>query len=142
MKIGAVVDVERGLIQIRRGPGTNVEVLPLTTINLLQIVDSEPQKQDAAVSTRCTSSESLQTNLEESSSSDSESVSEVVSDTDSEDDNTEEARTMEQLDGMYEFGNTEFEELILREGPAQILRLTLRDQTDEFMKEELSDSDD
>jgi hypothetical protein len=35
MKIGAVVDVERGLIQIRRGPGTNVEVLPLTVVNLL-----------------------------------------------------------------------------------------------------------
>jgi predicted aspartyl protease len=40
MKIGAVVDVERGLIQIRRGPGTNVEVLPLTTVNLLQSVNS------------------------------------------------------------------------------------------------------
>jgi predicted aspartyl protease len=34
MKIGAVVDVERGLIQIRRGPETNVEVLPLT-VNVL-----------------------------------------------------------------------------------------------------------
>jgi predicted aspartyl protease len=43
MKIGAVVDVERGLIQIRRGPGTNVEVLPLTTVNLLQSVNSRPQ---------------------------------------------------------------------------------------------------
>jgi hypothetical protein len=36
MKIGAVVDVERGLIQVRHGPGTNVEVLPLTVVNLLQ----------------------------------------------------------------------------------------------------------
>jgi len=35
MKIGAVVDVERGLIQVRHGPGTNVEVLPLTVVNLL-----------------------------------------------------------------------------------------------------------
>ncbi len=35
MKIGAVVDVERGLIQVRHGPGTNVEVLPLTMVNLL-----------------------------------------------------------------------------------------------------------
>jgi predicted aspartyl protease len=35
MKIGAVVDVEQGLIQIRHGPGTNVEVLPLTMVNLL-----------------------------------------------------------------------------------------------------------
>jgi hypothetical protein len=36
MKIGAMVDVERGLIQVRHGPGTNVEVLPLTVVNLLQ----------------------------------------------------------------------------------------------------------
>jgi hypothetical protein len=35
MKIGAVVDVERGLIQVRHGPGTQVEVLPLTVVNLL-----------------------------------------------------------------------------------------------------------
>jgi len=36
MKIRAMVDVERGLIQVRHGPGTNVEVLPLTVVNLLQ----------------------------------------------------------------------------------------------------------
>jgi hypothetical protein len=35
MKIGAVVDVERGLIQVRHGPGNNVEVLPLMMVNLL-----------------------------------------------------------------------------------------------------------
>jgi len=35
MKIGAVVDVERGLLQVRHGLGTNVEVLSLTVVNLL-----------------------------------------------------------------------------------------------------------
>jgi predicted aspartyl protease len=40
MKIGAVVDVERGLLQVRHGPGTNVEVLPLTVVNLLQSTNS------------------------------------------------------------------------------------------------------
>ncbi len=35
MKIGAMVDVERGLIQVKHGPGTNVEVLPLIVVNLL-----------------------------------------------------------------------------------------------------------
>jgi len=35
MKIGAVVDVERGLIQVRHSPESNVEVLPLTMVNLL-----------------------------------------------------------------------------------------------------------
>ncbi len=41
MKIGAIVDVERGLIQVRHGPGANVEVLPLTMVNLLQKINSE-----------------------------------------------------------------------------------------------------
>jgi predicted aspartyl protease len=35
IKIGAIVDVEQGLIQVRRGPGTDVEVLPLTMVNLV-----------------------------------------------------------------------------------------------------------
>ncbi len=35
LKIGAIVDVERGLIQVRHGLGANVEVLPLTMVNLL-----------------------------------------------------------------------------------------------------------
>jgi predicted aspartyl protease len=35
MKIGAIVDVERGLIQVRNGPRANVEVLPLTMVNML-----------------------------------------------------------------------------------------------------------
>jgi len=46
MKIGAIVDVERGLIQVRKGPGADVEVLPLTMVNLLQRVNSESQIQD------------------------------------------------------------------------------------------------
>jgi predicted aspartyl protease len=41
IKIGAIVDVERGLIQVRHGPGANVEVLPLTMVNLLQRINSE-----------------------------------------------------------------------------------------------------
>ncbi len=43
IKIGAIVDVERGLIQVRHGPGANVEILPLTMVNLLQRVNSEAQ---------------------------------------------------------------------------------------------------
>jgi hypothetical protein len=41
MKIGTIVDVERGLIQVRHGPGANVEVLPLKMVNLLQRINSE-----------------------------------------------------------------------------------------------------
>ncbi|CAK9276216.1 unnamed protein product [Sphagnum jensenii] len=40
MKIRAVVDVERGLLQVRHCPGTNVEVLSLTVVNLLQRTNS------------------------------------------------------------------------------------------------------
>jgi len=40
IKIGAIVDVEQGLIQVRRGPGADVEVLPLTVVNLMQRSDS------------------------------------------------------------------------------------------------------
>jgi hypothetical protein len=49
---------------------------------------------------------------------------------------------MEQLDVAFEFGDTELEELVEEEGLARILQLTLQDRTDEFMKEEISDSDD
>jgi len=35
IKIGAIVDIEQGLIQVRRGPGANVEILPLTVVNLV-----------------------------------------------------------------------------------------------------------
>jgi len=48
MKIGAVVDVERGLLQVRHGPGTNVEVLPLTMVNLLQRMNSGALEQEAS----------------------------------------------------------------------------------------------
>jgi hypothetical protein len=48
MKIGAVVDVERGLLQVRHGPGTNVEVLPLTVVNLLQRMNSRALEQEAS----------------------------------------------------------------------------------------------
>jgi hypothetical protein len=128
MKIGAVVDVEKGLIQIRRGPGTNVEVLPLTTVNLLQNVNMESREQDAAVNIRGTSCEVLEMNLEKLSSGSPdmdkrENVS--VSETDTDDNSEEGLQPVEQIEEASEFGNTEFEELVLQEGPEQILQLTL-----------------
>jgi hypothetical protein len=35
IKIGAIVDIEQGLIQVRKGPGANVEILPLIVVNLV-----------------------------------------------------------------------------------------------------------
>jgi hypothetical protein len=34
-KIGAMVDVEKGIIQMRNGPGMEVELLPLSIVNML-----------------------------------------------------------------------------------------------------------
>jgi hypothetical protein len=42
----------------------------------------------------------------------------------------------------YEFGNTELEDLVLIEGPQQILQLILQRQVDDFMEEEIIDADD
>jgi hypothetical protein len=46
IKIGAIVDIEQGLIQVKRGPGTDVEVLPLTMVNLIQRSDSKTNVQN------------------------------------------------------------------------------------------------
>jgi len=46
IKIGAIMDVERGLIQVRHGLGANVEMLPLTMVNLLQRMNLETLMQD------------------------------------------------------------------------------------------------
>jgi predicted aspartyl protease len=35
MKIGVVVDVEKGVIQIRNGPGVAIEMLPFNVVNML-----------------------------------------------------------------------------------------------------------
>ncbi|CAK9878698.1 unnamed protein product [Sphagnum jensenii] len=47
IKVGAIVDVEQGLIQMRHGPGGNLEVLPLTMVNLLQRMNSEALMQES-----------------------------------------------------------------------------------------------
>jgi predicted aspartyl protease len=147
MKIGAIVDVERGLIQVRRGPGTNVEVLPLTVVNLLQNVSSEAVEHDVVVTLKHVSPETLEVNLGKMSLCDSV-VNEQTnmpmseSDTDTGDDSEEDLQSVEPIEGESKFGDTELEELVLKEGPQQILQLTLQDQADDFMREEISDSDD
>ncbi len=49
---------------------------------------------------------------------------------------------MEPIDNKFEFGNIKLEDLVLMEGPQQILQLILQDQADDFMKEEITDFDD
>jgi hypothetical protein len=145
MKIGAIVDVERGLIQVRRGLGTNVEVLPMTVVNLLHKMSSETMERDAAVTLESASSEILEVDLEKMSLCDpmeTEPTSVLVSDSDIDDDSDGGLQSVEPIDDKSEFGNTELKELVLKEGPQQILQLTLQDQANDFMREEITDADD
>ncbi len=132
---------------MRKGPRTNVEVLPLTVVNLLQNVSSEAVEHDATVAMKSASPEALEVDLGKMSLYDSDvnkQADVLVSefDTDADTDSEEGLQSVEPIDEESEFGNTELEELVLKEGPQQILQLTLQDQADDFMREEISDSDD
>jgi hypothetical protein len=122
MKIGAIVDVEQGLIQVRKGPRANVDVLPLTMVNLLQNVNSEALEHDAVVALKSASSETLEVDLGKMSLYDSivneqVNVPKSESDTDADDDGGKGLQSMEPINEESEFGNTELEELVLKEGP-------------------------
>jgi hypothetical protein len=63
------------------------------------------------------------------------------SDSDTDEDREGGLQLVEPVDDEFEFGNTEPEDLVLLEGPQQILQLTLQEQADDFMKEEITDAD-
>jgi hypothetical protein len=118
IKIGAIIDVEQGLIQVRRSPGSDVEVLPLTVVNMLQKLNSEtmiPADGDAlkhtpgnldAMFRKSFLHDAYGTNVQidtresDSDSDSNESCDQVV-------------QVVEPVDGALEFGNTKLEELIL-----------------------------
>jgi len=62
--------------------------------------------------------------------------------TDDEEHYDERSQLAELHNDENEFGNTELENLVLVEGPQQILQLILQGQVDDFMEEEITDSDD
>jgi hypothetical protein len=64
------------------------------------------------------------------------------SDIDTGDEIEEGVQLVDPIDEESEFRDTELDKLVLEEGPQQILQLTLQDQADSLMKEELSDADD
>ncbi|CAK9874110.1 unnamed protein product [Sphagnum jensenii] len=63
-------------------------------------------------------------------------------DSDSNEDSDEGTQPVGPVEGESEFGDTELESLVMLEGPQQILHLTLQNQADDFMKEEITDVDD
>jgi hypothetical protein len=146
IKIGAIVDVEQGLIQVRRGPGTDVEVLPLTMVNLVQRSDSENSihSKDGAVKCVSTGSrideESLYWNA--LGANPQMVTQEFESEADSGDDTNEGSQPEVPVEDESEFEDTTLDNLIRSEGPQQILQLTLQSQMNNFMKEEITDVDD
>jgi hypothetical protein len=146
IKIGVIIDVEQGLIQVRRGPGTDVEVLPLTMVNLMQRSDS---KTDVCDGDSAMKRAIGKLNAEDGSSSwyahgigQRMIAHESESESDSNEDSNEGSQLGIQVVGESEFGDTELENLVMMEEPQQILQLTLQNQADDFMKEEITDADD
>jgi hypothetical protein len=146
IKIGAIVDVEQGLIQVRRGPGTDVEVLPLTMVNLVQRSDSENNihGKDGAVKCMSTGSrtdeESLYWNV--LGANPRMVTQESESEADSGDDPDEGSQPEVPVEEESEFEDTTLDNLIRSEGPQQILQLTLQSLTNNLMREEIADADD
>jgi predicted aspartyl protease len=131
MKIGAVVDVERGLIQVRHGPGTNVEVLPLTMVNLLQRMNSKALMQESTTiwKNTCTNDDfdwipdqdrAIMTKEDVVSTSDSDAGSDGNEHCDSE------SNKLKQIDCEDEFRDAELEELVKSKGPQEMLQLILQ----------------
>jgi predicted aspartyl protease len=129
IKIGAIVDVEQGLIQVRRGPRANVEVLPLTMVNLIQKSDSVVDDRGDNCTGRHAPGESEAINKASylSQQNNSKQIDELESESDSgsSEASDEGSQEEEAIEDDSEFGNTKLEELVLSEGPQQILQLML-----------------
>jgi hypothetical protein len=142
------VDVERGLIQVKHGPGTNVKVLPLIMVNMLQKMNSKILMRDVAVTLENTHfNGDLDMAIENPSLCDpimARQMDALVSDSDIDiTDDCDEGSQLVELNGdELEFGNTKLENLVLLEGPQQILQLILQGQVDDFMEKEIANADD
>jgi len=124
-----------------------VEVLPLTMVNVLQRLSSETVIPTDADTLKHTPG-NLDALFKKSSLYDEYGANvqidtrESDSDFDSNESCDQVVQVVEPVDGAPEFGNTELEELILSEGPQQILQLTLQERANDLMKEEITDADD
>ncbi len=130
MKIRAVVDVERGLIQVRHGPGTNVEVLPLTMVNLLQRMSVGTMVRKTSTTWKDARAHQngdavLDQDREAINEEDDASTSDSDDDSDTSEYYDSESNRLEQIDSEDEFVDAEFEELVSSEGPQEMLRLML-----------------
>jgi hypothetical protein len=117
IKIGAIVDIKQGLIQVRRGPRFDVEVLPLTMVNMLQNLNSETKIPDDAHALkhvpRNLDAVIKHSSLYEYGGNERMDAREPDSDSDTDEDCNEEIQLVGPVDDESEFGNTELEELVL-----------------------------
>jgi hypothetical protein len=95
-------------------------------VNLLQNVSSEALKCDAVITLDSASSETLAVDLGKVSLCDpivTKQTNALMSDsnTDADDDSEGGLQLVEPIDDKSEFGNTELEDLVLKEGPQQIV---------------------
>jgi len=123
IKIGAIVDVERGLIQVRHRSRINVEVLPLTVVNMLQEMNSETLIQEVAAALGSTHLDgNLDTIVRKPSLCEHVATGRMDalildSDFDTDEDREGKLQLVGPVDDESEFGNTELEDLVLLEGP-------------------------
>jgi len=146
IKIGAIVDVEQGLIQVKHGLGVNVKILPLTMVNMLQRMNSKTLMLDVAIALENTHlNGNSNMTIKDPFLYDpimSKQVDAPMSDLDNDTNDNEHCdgpQLVEPNGDEYEFGNTKLEDLVLSEGPQQILQLILQGQVDDFMEEKIID---
>jgi hypothetical protein len=122
IKIGTIVDVERSLIQVRHGPSANVEVLPLTMVNLLQRMNSGALVNEATTilknahvndnSDRMLDQDNIIMPEEDDASTSASEAS-----TDGSEHCEWDSHQLKQVNCEDEFKDTEFEDLVKSEGP-------------------------
>jgi len=121
MTIGVVVDVERGLIQVRHDPRSNVEVLPLTMVNLLQRMNFKAMMHEATTIWKNAHTKDdcdwipdqdcvIMTKEDDASTSDSDTGTDGSGHGDSD------SNRLKQVECEDEFRDTELEALVKSEG--------------------------
>jgi hypothetical protein len=118
-----------------------VEVLPLTMVNMLQALNLEVLMQDDSRFARRFDVIMGKPCVDEDIKTQQLDARVSGSDSDTSEDCEEEHQQLKPISDESEFEDTELEELVLMEGPQQILQLTLQEQADHFMREETADAD-
>jgi len=117
IKIGAIVDVEQGLIQVKCGPRFDVEVLPLTMVNMLQNLNSETKIPDDAHALKHALGNldvvDRQSFFNKYNANQRVDTRESDFDSSTDENGDEEIQLVGSINGKSEFKNTELEDLVL-----------------------------